>query len=735
MKKARMRIILVLLATILIASSCDLDPGVLVLTREAEVSDEFSGWDSRPYFTGQALVETGEEPAVGNYVYLQLNIPLPGTYYPWVLTGLTGNAPGQTRNLKISVTPYRANSLTRMDSVEIVSGPSRALRWVSSEGPDRGLEFSEMGEYFLIVEGIKDSTEARLVFDKLILTNAPNYRPSGYEVVPDTVQTALPPAWAFGVIYGGNTAQDETLATVDSLLALGLPVDAYWLDSWYWDFGGQGKGPEGYMDFRGDPDAYPEPYAVFQSLEERGIASGLWIWDAVHATGNEDLFQEFLEADAFTGPPEMVYGGPHNNADSTLTGFVDFEMEPSATFWKSKMAPFFENGLDFLRLEGNVTDYFIETAFSETRRTVGGQPGRGFLLAPLRTAWMPRVKRHPTIMIEPVSPSWSQPGFPLEEGGPIGGLEEQVRMLADPSMPTFEIPFLAHALAGSGPAGSANVEEDLYLRWIPFALMAPVSAFFSPAGDPILNYPFLYSPRTLEVFRYYAEWKLKLFPYLYSYAQRAAQNGLKPVQGTGHPDQYLLGRELLVAPITDPGARSREIHLPEGEWLDFYTAEPLPDVGSFTYSAPPEKLPLLVRAGSILPSRPYRQSVGRGSNDSLELLVFPGNVESGAFELWEDDGVSMAYTMGETGRTRFSFRRQGQSLSLVAGMTEGEYAGKPRERNITWTIHLDQAPRRVERDGEELPSERWNFDAENGILRILSGDYLVGERSLTEVRY
>ncbi len=692
-----------------------------VITRDVEFSEEYSGWGSREYYTGIALQEEEGEPAVGNYIYVEVSIPMPGRYYPWILAAVDRYDTTAEKTLRITVTPVKAHSQSRMDSVEIDLQPTRALEWMPTRGEKRWLEFPDFGSYFLVLEGAGDE-DVRMIIDKLLLTDHPRYAPTGYAVIPDTVDVVLPPAWAFGVLYGGFTDQQETLQRIDSIIDADLPIDGYWVDSWFWDYRGRGAGPEGYVDFKGDPAAYPDPGAMWEAMADRNVKAGLWIWDAIQQPGNEQVFREFETWGFFTGPPYINTSSLHNAGEETMIADIDFENPEAVNYWKLQMEPLFEQGLDFLRLDRSASVYFLQAAFEATQELGEATRGRGFILSRLPSTYDPLMKRYPAKWAGDAKIAWTQPGYPDLEQGAMGGLRENVAMVANPRASTYEAPFLTHDAGGYGFFGTGELSDSLYMRWIQFSMFNPITTVFTAPENPTANLPFRFSERAVENFRFYGQLKLCLFPYIYTYAHLTRQTRRKMIQGmAAYPDQYLFGRELLVAPVVERGAGERAVYLPPGEWIDFYDHTVYEGDRLITYRAPLERLPLLVRAGSILPLRPYARSVERGSNDTLTLRLYPGSVEEGFFTLWEDDGTSSDYLEGRIATTTITFEGRRGGIELTIDAVKGEYLGMTAGRFYEVELRREAPPGRITVDGDALPAGAWSYDPESGWLRVQAG--------------
>jgi len=113
-------------------------------------------------------------------------------------------------------------------------------------------------------------------------------------------------------------------------------------------------------------------------------------------------------------------------------------------------------------------------------------------------------------------------------------------------------------------------------------------------------------------------------------------------QNTG--DEYLFGPAILVAPVTTQGATSRTVYLPQATWYDFWTGAKVEGGQRIQADAPLEKLPLYVRAGSIIPMGPTMEWATQKRADPIELRVYPG--ASGDFTYYEDQNDGYAYEKG-----------------------------------------------------------------------------------------
>lgn len=180
-------------------------------------------------------------------------------------------------------------------------------------------------------------------------------------------------------------------------------------------------------------------------------------------------------------------------------------------------------------------------------------------------------------------------------------------------------------------------------------------------------------------------------PYIYSLAFWTEQTGAPFMRAlwmdfsdgksalTG--DEFMFGPALLVAPVTEQGAVSREVYLPEGtKWYDFWTDEKLDGGQTITVDAPIEKLPLFVKEGSLLPLGEVLPNSKEEQTD-IDIQIYPG--KDASFSLYSDDGASYAYEEGEYSLVKLIWEEGKQELSV----TEEQTSEKLRKKNYRWTKH------------------------------------------------
>src|SRR4029077_985158 len=193
------------------------------------------------------------------------------------------------------------------------------------------------------------------------------------------------------------------------------------------------------------------------------------------------------------------------------------------------------------------------------------------------------------------------------------------------------IPFWGSDIGGFGFAGKCTTE--LYIRWFQFGAFCPL---FRPHGDQTeLREPWQFGPDCEAICRKYLELRYRLLPYIYSSAHEACVAGLplmRPLvlEFPGDPrvldlaDQYLFGRDMMVAPVLDEGALERTVYLPAGVWIDFWTEQSHTGPGFLKVAALLDTIPLFIAHGAIIPMGPRMQYSGERPLDPLTIEIYRG---------------------------------------------------------------------------------------------------------------
>ncbi len=246
-------------------------------------------------------------------------------------------------------------------------------------------------------------------------------------------------------------------------------------------------------------------------------------------------------------------------------------------------------------------------------------------------------------------------------------------------------------------AANADEWQELQTRWHQFGTFVPL---FRTHGQWPRRELWNIAPegsKAYESILWYMQLRYRLMPYLYSltgavhYADYTLLRGL-PMDFPDDPavrdlsDQWLLGPALMPCPVYEYKARSREVYFPAGGWYDFYTGEKIPGNQRRMVAAPYERMPLYVRAGSIVPVGPALEWSDQKPADDLLLVIYTG--ADARFTLYEDDGLTYAYEKGESSTIDLQWDDAARTLTI--GARKGSYPGMLQKRQFR-LIFVDQA--------------------------------------------
>ena len=290
------------------------------------------------------------------------------------------------------------------------------------------------------------------------------------------------------------------------------------------------------------------------------------------------------------------------------------------------------------------------------------------------------------------------------------------------------IPYWGTDIGGFVPTKEFTAE--LYVRWFQFGAFCTLFRSHGRTwklrlpwgwntGDPgpteIRNYDGaaipdasqLHNEQVEPICRKYLELRYRMLPYLYSAVRECTVTGLPVMralwlhypddpQAVVCRDEYLWGRDILVAPVLEKGTGSRKIYLPRGVWYDFWTREKLEGGRELMRHVDLETIPLYVRAGAILPLGPVKQYTTEQVDQPLSISIFPG--ADASFLLYEDDGRSFNYRKGEWMGLRLNWNDAQRTLTF--NLASGSRLLTALRRNLE--VKLFDAQKQIVLDGSPI---------------------------------
>ena len=528
---------------------------------------------------------------------------------------------------------------------------------------------------------------------------------SGYRKL--TGNAPLMPKWAYGFWQSRQryNTQDELLGVVREYRKRRLPLDNIVQDWFYWP-----ENAWGCHCF--DAARFPNPQAMVDEVHRLNARVMISVWPKFYPTTDNykaldaigGIYRRNVEAGAkdWVGPGYLnAFYDPYNPAVQEL-------------YWKQIRDSLAVKNFDAWWLDSDEPDFHSNLSIEERARRMGpttAGPGAAlFNSYPLvhvdgvyenLIEYKPDVR--PFILTRSGFGGIQRAGAAVWSGDVVSrwdDLRDQISAGVNISM--SGVPNWTHDIGGFALEDRYTNQEpkhlpewrELNLRWFQFGAFSPL---FRSHGEPPKREIYEIAPAGSPMYRsmeFYDRLRYRLMPYIYTLGADTHFNDGTIMRGLvmdfpadrqswNVDDQYLFGPAFLVAPVTEFKARSRSVYLPAGTlWYDYYSGRSMRGGQTINAAAPYERMPLFVRAGSIVPTGPAIQHTNEGQGGPITLHVYTG--ADGNFSIYEDDGTSRQYLNGAWSRTPLKYDEATKTLTI--GTREGKYPGMVPNRllKIRW---------------------------------------------------
>jgi hypothetical protein len=495
----------------------------------------------------------------------------------------------------------------------------------------------------------------------------------------------LIPRWALGNWWSRYWAysQSELIQLMEDFKSHGVPLSVCMVDM-DWHLTDTGNASPGWTGYTWNPDLFPEPEAFFRRVHELGLKAALNLHPADGVYPHEAQYPamaERLGIDPATAEPV-----PFDIADRRfVVAYLDILHHPLEA-----------QGVDF---------WWIDWQQGGKTRLAGLDP----------LWWLNHLHFYDLARDGQKRP------LILSRWGGLGSHRYPVGFSGDTIVSWRSLAFQPYFTATAANVGygwwshdigghQRGIEDpELYARWVQFGVFSPILRLHSTKNPYHERRPWAYDAETFRITRWAMQLRQALLPYLYTAAWRSFVEGktlILPMyflhgseEAAYHcPNQNYFGSELIVAPYVtplDPDTRlSRQtVWLPAGDWFDFLTGERY--VGSrwhILYGAL-EEIPVLARAGGIVPMGPQDGRGGIANPEELTIHAFAG--ADNAFELYEDDGETQAYLQGKHCITPLLLAWYGDRLEFTIAPAEGDASLIPARRTVHLVFHGIRSPQEV----------------------------------------
>jgi alpha-D-xyloside xylohydrolase len=230
--------------------------------------------------------------------------------------------------------------------------------------------------------------------------------------------------------------------------------------------------------------------------------------------------------------------------------------------------------------------------------------------------------------------------------------------------------------------------RELFVRWFQYGTFNPILRVHG-TRQPDGNELWSYGPDAQSILVNFDRLRYRMLPYIYSLAWKTTSESYTPMRPLvmdfrGDPraentgDQFMFGPAFLVNPVTEPAATTRQLYLPDSKWYDFWTGSSVGGGRMINAIAPLERLPLYVRAGSILPLGPDEEWSTEKPADPIELRIYRG--ANGDFSLYEDENDNYNYEKGAHATIPLYWDDAANTLTI--GDRKGQFPGMLESRSF-----------------------------------------------------
>ena len=433
-----------------------------------------------------------------------------------------------------------------------------------------------------------------------------------------TGRSILPPYWAFAPWKGRDFHQNEgqVKEDVDKNRQLGLPASVILIDS-PWE--------TAYNSYIFNPKQFSDPVAMVKYVHQKGYKLVLWHTPWINSqtdTPRESGFEGKI-ADKGENYDEAAGNGFFvKNQDGTpyvgrwwkgMGSLIDFTNPSAKRWWQDQVRQAIRAGADGFKDDDAEGSFLGQVKFAD-----GSDPrvmrNRYAVLYNNAVEELIRNDLKGNGVLLARSATTGANGLGMLWGG-----DNEASFSSENGLPTVVTAGLGAGLSGmplwtadlSGYEPTASTPDAaLFQRWTEYAALSPVMEVMSGANLG----PWDYGDAALATYRKFAVLHMSLFPYRYAAAQEAAKTGMPLMRALvlmnqndsrarAVKDEYMLGPDLLVAPVLDAGTQ-RVVYLPQGAWVNYWTGEPVNGGQTLTVNAAVDTIPLYVRTGAVIPKIP-----------------------------------------------------------------------------------------------------------------------------------
>ena len=538
-----------------------------------------------------------------------------------------------------------------------------------------------------------------------------------------TGKQPLPPRWAFGNFSSrfGYHSQKEVEETVQKFKDEKIPLDAVIIDI-YW-FGKDIQGHMGNLEFL--KDSFPNPKQMIKNLDDKGVKTVLVTEPFILTTSKrwqETVDKDVLAKDSVGNPYKFdFYFGN--------TGLIDiYNPKGKAWFWNiyKELADIGVQGVwgDLGEPEVHPSKLLHATGTADEVHNIYGHDWARLVFEGYQKDF---PNQRPFILMRSGS-SGSQRFGLIPWSGDVnrtwGGLQSQTEIAIQMAMQG-----LAYMHSDLGGFAGANLDDELYTRWLQYGVFQPI--YRPHAQEEVPAEPVFREEKTKQLAKQSIELRYKLLPYNYTLAFENNQSGaplMRPVffdEPNSKTQQlsattYLWGKDFLVTPIVNSNVKEQEVYFPKNNvWFDFYTDEKFEGGQTKAIQTKENYIPTYVRAGAFIPMAKLVQSTDTYNASSLDVhYYYDESVITSTSQLYNDDGLTPnAFEKGNYELLQFESELEKGNLEIeFESIIGSQYTSNDKQINLI--IHnINKSPKRIKVNNKKADFN-WNELSKTLIIPI-----------------
>lgn len=538
----------------------------------------------------------------------------------------------------------------------------------------------------------------------------------------------LPPLWSLGFQQSrwSYPTERRVREIADGFRSRSIPCDVIYLDIDYMD---------GYRIFTWNRQSFPDPAGLVGDLRKQGFRTAVIVDPGIKADSAYEAYRTGLAGGHFLRYPDgRVYIGKVWPGECA---FPDYSSAGGRRWWGENFRILTEAGVRGWWNDMNEPSVFDVPTKTVDLEVIHSDDGRNTTHARNHNLYGMQMTQATYDGVRRLLPE--ERPFLLTRASYAGGHRTSAAWTGD-NVASWEHLRMSVAmclnLSVSGqPFVGADIGGfigypggELFARWLQLGVFTPLMRAHSVINEKNKE-PWEYGEEFTRINRGTINLRYRLLPLLYTEMERASRTGIPPMRPLvfDYPEdgavlfsdtEFLFGEHLLVAPVLEAGRTERSLRLPAGTWYDFWTGRRYEGSRGVTVPAPPDRIPVFVRAGAVIPTRQVVQYTDEAPIDPLTLTVYPAALQATA-STYEDDGLSFAYERGVYFRRRITQWNSSSATTLTLGAAEGSWT-PPRRAVVVRFLDTLGEPSGVELDGRPLTKSvadaegvnLWWYDAE-----------------------